>query len=384
MPAEATALVLGCGIGGVVAATELRKRLPDDHRVVVIDREARASFPPSYLWVMTGDRKPASVTRERGRISRKGIEFVNADIHQIDLEAKVVRADSRELKYDWLVVALGAQLALDGVPGLVETAQTFYSLDGAERLAASLRYFSGGRVAIVVAGTPFKCPAAPYEAAMLLEDHFLQRRLRQKVDIEVFTPERAPLPIAGPGVGAEVAELLAHKGIGFHAGHRLQSVDSTARELVFQNGLRSPFDLLIAVPEHRAPTVVAEAGLLDETGWVAVDPESLETAREGVFAIGDVNYVTLPDGMLLPKAGVFAEGQAHVVARTIAARARGQPGKPRFDGTGRCFLEVGSGAAAIADGDFYAHERRIQLKQPSIIWHWAKVAMERYWLWRWY
>src|SRR3990172_8690710 len=179
---EQVALVLGCGIGGVVAARELRQHLPGSYRVVVIDKEPEASFPPSYLWVMTGDRRPEAIRRRRSQLARHGIEFVNAEVRLIDSQNRYVRADSREFHYDYLVLALGAETTLDTKPGLAESAQTFYTLDGAERLAASLRYFAGGRLLIVVASTPFKCPAAPYEGAMLLESYFHSRRMRQKVE----------------------------------------------------------------------------------------------------------------------------------------------------------------------------------------------------------
>ena len=201
---DPTVVILGCGIGGVVAANEVRRLLPPASRVVVIDKEARASFPPSYLWVMTGERRPEAITRQRSRLSRKGIEFVNAEVRQIDVVNRYVRAAGREFRYDYLVVALGAETTLETKPGLGETAHSFYTLEGAERLAANLRYFGGGRVVITIAGLPFKCPAAPYEAAMLLEHRFHERRLRQKVDIDLYTPESQPLAVTGAENGEAV------------------------------------------------------------------------------------------------------------------------------------------------------------------------------------
>jgi sulfide:quinone oxidoreductase len=300
-------VILGCGIGGVVAARELRRLLPASHKVIVIDREAQASFPPSYLWVMTGERKPDAIRRRRNKLGMRGIEFVNAEVHQIDLENRFVRADSRQLHYDYLIVALGTETTLETKPGLAETAQSFYTLEGAERLGASLRYFSGGRIAIVVAGLPFKCPPAPYEAAMLLEHYFHTRRLRQTVEIDLYTPESQPIAVAGSENSEAVLGLLAHKGIGFHPGKQIDSVDHDRRELRFRDGETAAFQLLIAVPEHQAPAVVSESGLTDESGWVPVDQATLETRFENVFAVGDVTRIALADGLQLPKAGVFAE-----------------------------------------------------------------------------
>jgi sulfide:quinone oxidoreductase len=331
---------------------------------------------------MTGDRRPESISRQRARLARHGVEFVNADVREIDLANRHVWADSREFRYDYLVIALGAETTLDTKPGLAEAAQSFYTLDGAERLAASLRYFSGGKVLISVAGLPFKCPPAPYEAAMLLEHYFHSRRMRQKVDIEIHTPETMPLGITGPANSEMVADLLAHKGIELGTSRQLVSVDTHRHETVYADGSTTPFQLLIAVPEHRAPPVVR--GLVDETGWVSIDPQTMETTYENVFAIGDMTYIRLPDGLQLPKAGVFAEHQGFVAARHIAYKVLGGPAPDTFDGHGRCFLEVGAGAAGMADGDFLAPQRQISLKQPSIVWHWTKAAFERYWLWKWY
>ncbi|MDZ4278144.1 MAG: NAD(P)/FAD-dependent oxidoreductase, partial [Dehalococcoidia bacterium] len=155
-------------------------------------------------------------------------------------------------------------------------------------------------------------------------------------------------------------------------------------QLRFEDGSDAPYDLLVAVPPHRAPSVVREAGLTDDTGWVPVDQHTLETQHEGVFAIGDVTRIMLPDGLPLPKAGVFAHGEAEVVARNVASRVLGSTAHARYDGKGYCFLEAGGGAAGLAQGDFFAHPRQITLRSPNPLWHLGKVAFERYWLWRWY
>jgi sulfide:quinone oxidoreductase len=380
--ADPVVLVLGCGMGGVAAARAARRLLPSTHRVIAVDRDGVASYPPSYLWVMTGERRPQAIRRRRGRLARHGIEFVNAEVRQIDFEERYVRADSREFHYDYLVLAMGAETTLENVPGLQETAQTFYTLDGAERLAASLRYFPGGRIVITVAGLPFKSPPAPYEAAMLLEQYFHSRKVRQKVEIAVYTPEWGPIGITGAENSEEVRNLLAHKGIALRTEKQLVSVDPQRHEAVFRDGEIAPFQLLIAVPEHRAPAVVRETGLTDESGWVPVKGTTYETRYENVFAVGDMTYLPLADGAWLPKSGVFAEKQARVVAQNIAYRSGKGPRPEPFDGAGRAFLEVGNGAAAATEGNFLTPRRSIVFKQPSMLWHWAKIAAEKRWLWR--
>ena len=379
--AEQTIVVLGGGVGGVVAANELRRRLKERARLVLIERNTKQSFAPSYLWVMTGVREPRAITKDLTRLERKGIEVVAGEVRGIDLAQRTVAVDGREVGYDYLIIALGAELVADGLPGL-GGAHTYYNLPGAERLRDALRTFEGGRIVLAVAGLPYKCPAAPYEGAMLLESYFNARHMRHKVEIDIYTPEPQPLPVAGPALGEAVQELLAHKGIAFHPKTQLSAVEGS--QLSFADGSSAPFDLLVTVPPHRTPQLVRDAGLTDESGWIPVDQHTLETKHEGVFAIGDVTRIPLPDGMALPKAGVFAHGEAEVVASNIASRMLGQPKREAFDGTGSCFLEAGGGAAGLARGDFYAHPRQIQMRSPSRLWHWGKLAFERYWLWKWY
>ena len=162
-------VVLGGGVGGLVAARRLRALLGSEHRVVLVDKTGRHVFWPSLLWVMTGERTPTAVVRDLGALDRKGIGVRRGEVTAIDPARRTVRLDGEEITADYVVVSLGADLALDAVPGLAEAAHEFFSLDGATRLAETVRSFRGGRVAVVVPSLPYKCPGAPCEAALLLE-----------------------------------------------------------------------------------------------------------------------------------------------------------------------------------------------------------------------
>jgi sulfide:quinone oxidoreductase len=379
---EQTILVLGCGMAGVVAARELRRLLPGQ-RIVAIDRGPRASYPPSHPALAVSEVKAGAIQRPRARIARKGIEFVNGAVHQVDLANRVARAEGRELRYDYLVVALGAELAQDAIPGLTESAQGFFSFDAAERLAASLRYFSGGTVMITVPEGPIKWAAAPYELAMLLEHDFHVKKMRQKVEIVIATPEGAPLSAFGTEVSEMIAGQLAHKGISFAGGSAIASVDHARRTVEFKDGTNRTFDLLTAVPPHVAPAVVKDAGLVDEGGWVTVSPATLQTDHENVFAAGDVARFSAA-GRRSMMGGVLARAEAALVARQIASRIEGGPAPPPPNGKGRAFIEVGAGAAIMVSGDFLSGADRLRAAQPSIVWHWAKAAAEKQWLYRWW
>ena len=375
-----TTVVLGGGVGGLTAANELRRLLGSEHRVVLVDRHADQLFAPSLLWLMVGGRRPAQLSRPLRDLVRRGVEVLRADVRTIDAERRAIVTADGELSYDELVVALGAELAPELMPGYTEAAHNFFEVDGAARFAEALGAFSGGRVVVAVTALPYKCPAAPYEAALLVEAELRRRGLRERSEVVVVTPESQPMPVAGPVLGAAVRALLEARGIVLRAERPIASIDAAARELVLADGTRERFDLLAATPPHRAPAAVRGSALAGPAGWIPVDPRTLRAQNGDAYAIGDIAAITLPGGKPLPKAGVFAHAEGLVVARNIAARRTGGA-SPTFDGHGYCWVELGQGRAAFVSGDFYAEPApRIALHAPGAVWHIGKVLFERAWM----
>lgn len=380
-----TVVVLGGGTGGIVAAHRLRRELGAEHRVVVVERDPVYRFAPSFLWVLTGERRPAQISADLRRLRRRGIELLETEARAIDIDGRRVETANGPIRYDRLVVALGAELAPELVPGFAETALDVYTLDGAVQAGRALDAFAGGRVAVIVSGLPYKCPAAPYETAFLAEALLRKRGLRERSSIDVYTPEPLPMPTAGREIGEAVRGLLDSRRIGFHSERTVERIEPEARELVLADGERVPFDLLLAIPPHRAPAVVRESPLAGPNGFVPVDRATLATTAEGVSALGDVTAIPVAGGRFLPKAGVFAHGQAEVVARRIAAELGGRAPTASFEGKGACFLELGDGKAGYASGDFYAEPGpQVRMRRPGRRWHLGKVVFERVWLWRWF
>ena len=376
-----TVLVLGGGIGGVVAARELRRRLPRQHRIVLVDREREHVFAPSLVWLMVGLRMAASIKRPLARLSRKGIEVVHGEVENIDPEARIVTVSGQRVAADYIIVSLGAELAPGTVPGLVDAGHNFYTLPGATAFQNAIRSMKSGRVVVLTAAPAYKCPAAPYEAAMLVDDFCRKAGTRADISVEVYAAEPGPMGVAGPALSAAVKQMLEAKGIPYHPEHQVTLVDPVARRLDFANGASAPFDLLAYVPPHRAPRVVRDSGLVGESGWVSVDRHTLETRFPGVYAIGDVVSIPLRLGKPLPKAGVFAHLEAEVVARNVAAAILGQSGDERFEGHGECFVETGGGKAAFGTGNFYAEPvPAVALRPPSRWLHLGKVLFEAAWL----
>ena len=378
-------LIGGGGVGGLAAAHRLRRLLPETDQIVVFDQQPVHTFWPSLLWIMTGTRQAGQVVRPFSALREQGITMVEEPITAMDPAERTVSAGGRRWTGDALILALGAELDPSAVPGLAGEPGNFYTVPGAEAVWRQLQALDRGRVVVLVSRVPFKCPAAPYEAAMLIDGYLRKRRRRDRVEVAVWAAEPAPMGVAGPAVSQAVVDALAERDIAYHPGQTAAAVDADARRLTFADGAEVAYDLLAYVPPHRAPAVVVDAGLAPEGGWVAADRHTLETRFPAVFAIGDITGIPLALGKPLPKAGVFAHRQGEAVAQTIAHRltGRGEPG--RFDGTGECFVEMGGSVAGFARGNFYAEPiPTVRAFRPGRHWHVGKVAFERHWWAQWW
>lgn len=380
-----TILVLGGGIGGVVVATRLRKQLPRQHRVVLIERQQECVFAPSFLWLMTGQRTRKNISRTLQKLQRLGVELVYGEVDQINPEQRMVMVNNQEYSGDYLVIALGAELAPEMIPGLADAGHNLYSLAGVEELRDTRHAVTAGRIVVLISGMPFKCPAAPYEATMLLESDCRKRGIRDRVTIDLYSPEPGPMGVAGPIVSQQVRQMVESKGINYHPEHAVVRVDADAKRIEFAGGVTAGYDLLVYIPPHRAPRVVSKAGLTGESGWVPVDRETLLTKFPDVYAIGDVTGIMLSMGKPLPKAGVFAHGEAEVVADNLIYSITGKGSSRSYAGHGECFIEIGDGKAGFGSGNFFAEPApQIKLRRPGFLLHLGKVAFEKYWLFKWF
>lgn len=372
-----------------MAANTLRRLLPKQHRVVLVEQERQHAFAPSFLWLMVGARRHDQVVRDLRTLTAPGVELIQAEVRGIDVAGQRVETTHKPISYDYLILALGAEYVPGSVPGLDPTAHTFYTWSGAAALQQALQAFPdrGGTVAVAICGLPYKCPGAPHEGAMLIADYFRRRGLGRRVEVHLFTPEPQPLPVAGPTLGAAVQEMLRARNVIFHPLHKVSAVDGAAQRLQFEGRESVAFDLLVTVPPHRGSRVAREAGLTNDAGWVPVDRSTLRTRYENVYAVGDMTAIPIPGRwkpdvpLLLPKAGIFAHAQGEVVAHRIAAEVVGAPAPTEFDGYGYCMLEAGGGIAGMAFGNFFAEPSpQVELRRPGQVWHWGKVLFEQWWL----
>lgn len=360
----ARVVVLGGGFGGVATALAMSDRLATEHEVLLVDRGTDFAMGLRKTWHLLGSSTLDAGTRPLAALEDRGIRVLaDSEIEEMDPLRRRVAAGGQTLDADAIVVALGAAHAPQAVPGLATHALMPWDRAGAEQTRIAVERFAagpGGRALVGIFGTPYSCPPAPYELALLLRDRLGDDA---RFSVDVFTPTSISLPVLGAAECSRLDARLAERGVGFHPGRVAREV--TAGAVHFADGGELPFDLLLGVPPHRVPEVLVRAGMAAEGGWVNVDPHTLETRWAKVYAIGDCTAIPLSNGLPLPKAGLFAQREGETVAARIAAALAGETARDEFDGSGSCFIEMGGGEAAVIRGGFYAQPPGATLSPAS-------------------
>ncbi len=376
-----TILVLGAGTGGIIAAKELSKKAGNDSdgnpvKIILFEKEERNVFEPSLLWLMVGKRKSQQVYRDTKKLANSGIEVIIGEIDKINPENISVTVKGKDYTGDYMIISLG--VAQIPEHNLNKFGFDFYTVEGAATFKEKLQNFKGGKIGVLVPSLPFKCPAAPYEAAMLVESFIRKKGLSSKTEISLYTPESGPMGVAGKELSGAVRQMVEMKGVKYFPEHQITSV--TEKTLTFNNGKTTEYDLLAFTPKHQCPTVISKTNLVGKSGWIEINRSTMETQFPNVYAIGDITFILLELGKPLPKAGVFAHHQAETVAHNIVQKIKGKNDFKTFNGDGQCFLEMGNGKAGFAKGNFYASPLpMVKMKKPGYLWHWMKVWFEKYW-----
>ena len=345
-------LILGGGFGGVSAAVTLREMLSADDEIILVDRQTHFMVGFRKTWAMLEIGPLEGGQRPLKALEARGINVVQGAVTSIEPGARAATIGGQRIEADTLVVALGARHAPEKVAGFSEHVLNAYTVHDLPHVTETLRNFPGGRVLMGIFGTPYQCPPAPYEIALLTKEFFQGRNIG--VEMAIFSPKPLTLPSAGKEHSAVLEKRMAEHGIEFLPGRKVASVEQG--EVIFEDGRRS-FDLALGVPPFVVVDVVRESGLTGDGAWVSVDRNTLETDFEGVYAVGDCVKIPLTGGGQIPKAGLMAEKQGEVVARRIAARLAGREAQATFDGMGACNIEVGGGQAALISGNFYAEPK---------------------------
>ena len=345
-------LILGAGFGGLTAAHTLRSGLRSDHKITIVDKQPLFFMGLTKLWVLNGTRQVGDNPGNRTLLAKKGIDFIEGEVRSINVGRKEAIVGKRKLTFDYLIIALGADYSPTSTPGFSQYAKNLYTESGCAEIRDQLRSVTSGTITILVCGLPFKCPPAPYEATMIIDDILRKRGVRENVRLQIVTPESHPLTLLGTEAGMMVTHLLEERGIEYHPSERVKEIRS--RSVLTASGKEISHDLLFGVPTHVSPSVVREAGLTDQSGWIPVNARTLATSTPQVYAIGDCAGPRTPKGQLLPRAGILAEEQGKVAAANLVQEIEGAEPRQEFQGNGSCFMEVGGGKAAPVRASFYA------------------------------
>lgn len=376
-----TILVLGGGIGGVHAAKELSREIGNEDginlaRILVFERKKQSLYAPSLTWLMVGKREPDDIYKELSKIEYNGVEVVEGEIEKVDPTAKTVTSNGTTYEGDYIIASLG--VAQNNTANQIPEGHNFYTVNGAESFHSALKSFSGNRISILVSSIPYKSPVAPYEAAMLVDNYLRENDKREGIEIHLYTPEEKPMPFANPEISTRVVELMDEKEIHYHPNH--QFVESKEDKIEFRTGSDDTITvdpgLLAYTPEHTAPNVLSEAGLVGDSGWVEPNPDTLETIYDNVYVIGDVIELSGEKNRPMPKAGIFAQHQAEVVAHNIARKIAGKSPDKTFKYKGSYILDSGNRADKIS-GDF--EKGGDQSSKTGALRHWEKVITEKAW-----
>ncbi len=338
-------LILGAGFAGLELATRLSEDVPDEVEVTIIDSNDAFVFGFSKLDLMFGRADLNAVRVPYSKIDKPGVRFTQETILSIDPEARHVITDKASYEPDILVVALGADLDPAATPGVVEEGTEYYSVDGANRVRSILPTFDGGDAIVGVLGPFFKCPAAPFETAIMLHDYLDKRGLRGKSTIKVISPMAKPIPISDEA-SAGILRACEERDIGWWPESKVTALDPLTKTATLRDGQIIPYALVLAIPVHRAPSVVAESALAEEDGWITVDHQTFATKFENVYAVGDVTSAPVP------RVGAIAEGEASTLADVLVHQIRGGAAPEPYRGIATCYIEFGGPKVARFEANF--------------------------------
>jgi len=347
-------VILGGGFGGLAAANEIRNSLDSSKvKITIIDKKDWFMVGYAKLWIMNGTRTFENSIGSLDNLSKKQINFIKDEITEINPKNSFVKIKSGKISFDFLIISMGAILAPEKIPGLVENGFNLYDHNQLHQINKKLNEIKSGKIAIVIMGMPYKCPPAPFEASLLVDSMLRKRGIRDSVQIDFYSPAPITLPAAGPEVSKQILDLVNSEKITFHNSQKIKHVEP--KKLIFENDEYN-FDILLAIPPHIAPKVIYDSNLALKPGFISIDRDC-KTPFENIFAVGDVTSLTVNDTMAVPKAGIFAEGEGIVVAKNIISKLESNEKSILFAGKGGCFLESGRDTASIIEVDMFTNQK---------------------------
>ena len=368
-------VIVGGGLAGTIVANGLCRRLSREIRagdasITVLGNTPKHMYQPGLLYVPFGRIREQELFRDQHSVMNRLVNFVIDPATKIDVDNNRVECASGKIyEYDYLVIATGSRLDTASIPGLAEEAHVFYDLDGARKLRTALDKFTGGKIVVNV-NAPHKCPVAPLEITLMLDEYLRERGLEGKFDI-TYTYPIGRLHSLEP-VAVWALPEFERRGIKYQTFFNTKSVDPATKTITSEEEDTIPYDLLITIPPHKGAQIIEDSGL-GKNGWVPTNPKTL--LREGsdnVFVVGDTTNIPIS------KAGSTAHFEADTIIENIALLIQEGHWSRNYDGKVFCFIETGMNTGTYVWFNYTTPPRP---SPPTQMIHWFKLAYNRmYWL----
>ncbi|MFN3463277.1 MAG: NAD(P)/FAD-dependent oxidoreductase [Terricaulis sp.] len=395
----AEVVVLGAGLGGVIAAYEIKEKLRGEDRLTVISKGDSYFFVPSSPWVAVNWRDRESVEVKLPPVmKRKGINFINTGAKRVHPgENRVDLEDGRSISYDYLVIATGPELAFDEIPGLGPDAntQSICHIDHAEQAANAFERFCKNPGPIVVGAVQgASCFGPAYEFAMILDTELRKRRIRDRVPMTFVTSEPYIGHLGLDGVGDTKGLLeseMRNRHIKWITNARVASIDPGmmhVEEINEDGAVKAthdlPFGYSMMLPAFRGVDAIKGLeGLTNPRGFVLIDKHQRNPAFPNIFSIGvtvaipPIGKTPVPVGV--PKTGFMIESMVTATAENIGDLVRGKTPEAEATWNAICLADFGDGGVAFV--------AQPQIPPRNVNWsaegkwvHLAKEAFEKYFL----
>ncbi|MDU8885559.1 FAD/NAD(P)-binding oxidoreductase [Yeosuana sp. MJ-SS3] len=345
-------LILGAGTSGTMMANHLRRALPKKAwNITIVDQEKTHYYQPGFLFLPFDLYKTKDVKKKIDKFIPKGVNLIQEKINRIDKDNDtVILKNNKSLEYDILIIATGTNIAPQEIEGMLgnhwhKSVFDFYTFEGARNLRNKLRTWKGGKLVVHIAEMPIKCPVAPLEFAFLADSYFINKGIREKVDITFVTPMSGAF--TKPKATEALEYLLKQKNIKVVPDFNIEHVDGENKKIVDYAEQEVEYDLLVTVPTNMGDEMIERSGFGDELNYVPTDKATLQTmVKDNIFAIGDATNIPAS------KAGSVAHFEAEILTENIKRFIKSKELKKEFDGHANCFIETGHGKALLIDFNY--------------------------------
>jgi sulfide:quinone oxidoreductase len=363
---------VGSGDAGTLTANLLSSKLRDEIKrgqvsIELFGKNEAHAFQPGNLDVAFKGASPERFVREEKTLLKHEVKFSSEPVTKIGLsDREITLANGKKYSFDHLVMATGSEPFPEGIQGLADEALFFHNGPfDSTRIWSALQNFQGGKIVILIAGVPHKCPPSPNEAAFLVDEYLRKTGKRDKSSIKFVTPYPRAYPSAE--LAKTVQEQFDKKEIEVATFFNLDYVDPKEKTIYSLEGEKFGYDLLLAVPPHRGAKVIRDSEIgSDEDGWIPTDKGRLNVKDyDDIYSIGDATNIPTS------KSGVVAHLESVLLSKNLAGEIKQTSEEPEiYNGRINCPMEMG-GRRAIFVSATYAQPPKSQ--NPSFL----KYVMKR-------